>query len=79
MWSDRCRLGECAREQHAFRICFCSESEEDFLALVEAIATESCACAFFGYPSVGEGIPSARMESKENMEADVGQLSNDVR
>ena len=46
---------------------------------MEAVAAEICACACFGHPSAGEGIPSARMESKQNMEANVGQLSNDVR
>ena len=46
---------------------------------MEAVAAESCACAYFGHASAGEGIPSARMESKKNMEANVGQLSNDVR
>ena len=79
MWSDRYRLGECAREQHAFRICFCRESEEDFIALVEAIATESSLRAFRSYQSDREDIPSATMESNENMEAEIGQLSNDAR
>ena len=78
MCSDRCRLGECTREQHAFRICCFGESEENYFALVEAVAAESCACARFGHTSAGEGIPSARMESKKDMEPNVVQLSNDV-
>ena len=45
---------------------------------MEAVAAEICACACFGHPSAGEGIPSARMESKKNMEPNVVQLSNDV-
>ena len=79
MWSDRYRLGECTWEQHAFGICFCRESEEDFIALVEAIATESSLRAFRSYQSDREDIPSATMESNENMEAEIGQLSNDAR
>ena len=46
---------------------------------MEAVAAESCACAYFCHASAGEGIPSARMEGKQNMEANVGELSNVVR
>ena len=46
---------------------------------MESVAAESIACASCSHASPGEGIPSARMECKQDMEANVGELSNVVR